>query len=153
MTEPMISWREGWVSEWDGNVLVCVRADKAVVPQAPDELAKEVAKAIPSHWPAGRMVVTAVCAEYGLTYSKFSRRQVNSNWHSEPSSWPRYDAVTRLRALQKPDGSPRYSLPDIARMVGFSNHTSVLLALSRWKEITAWIDAFDTDAKREAVAA
>jgi hypothetical protein len=38
-------------------------------------------------------------------------------------------------------------------MVGFSNHTSVLLALSRWKEITAWIDAFDTDAQREAEAA
>lgn len=49
----------------------------------------------------------------------------------------RYEAMARLRALTKPNGSPRFSLPHIGYMLGKRDHTTVMVGLRRWEEIVA----------------
>jgi hypothetical protein len=41
-------------------------------------------------------------------------------------SWPRQDFMWRARKIVWPDGSPRYSLPMIARFLGLECHSSVI---------------------------
>lgn len=48
----------------------------------------------------------------------------------------RFDAMSRLRSVRRPDGKPRFSLPAIGAMFG-RDHTTVLNGLRRWAEINA----------------
>jgi len=159
MSEPVIAWRPGWVSEWDGNVLVCVREDHRTTPSpvsAPPETVAAILAAVPANMPAARAVLIQVCGEYGLSYRRLCERTFANSGAAASICWPRYDAFARLRAITDPQGKPRYSWPTIARLVGRWDHTSCITAAAKWVEIEAWIAGFDppeTDAKREAEAA
>ena len=54
-------------------------------------------------------------------------------------AYARFDAMTRLRAV-KHRGQPRYSLPQIGKMMD-RDHTSVLSGLRRWAKVQAELAA------------
>lgn len=49
----------------------------------------------------------------------------------------RYDAMSRLRAVRNPDGSRRFSYPNIGRVMGGLHHTTVINGVRRWAELSA----------------
>lgn len=52
-------------------------------------------------------------------------------------AYARFDAMSRLRALKTLDGTVRYSTPQIAKLLGLKDHTTVLNGLRRWEIISA----------------
>jgi chromosomal replication initiation ATPase DnaA len=78
------------------------------------------------------------CADdHGLTVA----RMLDCSNKTRPIARARFDCMARLRDLRRTDGAPRFSLPQIGRMLGGLDHTSVLHGLRRWAEINAMREA------------
>lgn len=75
--------------------------------------------------PRVRQIIEETAKENGLLAG-------NLLWPSRARniSHPRFRAIQRVRALQRPAGRPLHSLPQIASMFGM-DHTSVIHALRR----------------------
>lgn len=160
MTEPLISWRPGWVSEWDGSVLACVKRDTPTTP--PEDQRRHpcgqiyrssayrrsrgwVKPARDRRYPtptAAKAIIAQVAADYRVTVAELVSRA-----YRHRLATARFDAMFRLRSHQRP-GLPPYSLPHIGFMLGRRDHSSVQKGIRRWAEIQA-----KSTAKREAEAA
>src|ERR1700748_3046041 len=49
----------------------------------------------------------------------------------------RQDAMYRLRAIKRPNGKPRYSLPQIGRFLGRRHHAPIIHGLRAWESHVA----------------
>lgn len=58
-------------------------------------------------------------------------------------SWPRQEAMWLLRQQRRPNGAHRFSLPQIGRMLGGRDHTTVLHGVRRHEQRLAVADVYD----------
>lgn len=75
--------------------------------------------------PIARAILAETAADHGLAVAVMLERI-----RSPDRVAARFDAMRRLRAVTRGDGSPRFSLPQIGALLGV-HHTSVLNGLRR----------------------
>ena len=98
--------------------------------------------------PTGRQLVAPIIIEQTAWEHNLTVADLRSPCRHRAVAYARFDAMTRLRAVITPDGRHRFSMPQIARLLGRKDHTTVLSGLRRWQAICD-----ETHAKREAAAA
>ncbi len=81
-------------------------------------------------------IVTTIIADVASSYGLVPDDLFGRSRHPLVCT-ARYDAMARLRALAKPNGAPRFSLPHIGYMLGKRDHTTIRVGLFRWEEIVA----------------
>ena len=75
--------------------------------------------------PIARAILSETAADHGLPVAVMLEKI-----RSPDRVAARFDAMRRLRAVTRPDGRPRFSLPQIGAVLGL-HHTSVLNGLRR----------------------
>lgn len=75
--------------------------------------------------PAARQIIADTAHRHRLKVSELLGR-----CRARAYAWPRHEAMWLIRQLRYPDGSHRYSLPQIAAFFGM-DHTSVLHGVRR----------------------
>ena len=98
--------------------------------------------------PTSRQLVAPIILEQTAWEHSVTVADLRSPKRHRAIAFARFDAMTRLRAVITPEGRHRFSTPQIARLLGRKDHTTVLAGLRRWAAIGA-----ANDAKREAEAA
>jgi hypothetical protein len=89
----------------------------------------------PDHFALGRAIMERCAADHGMPVSSMIAAGKTQRYMIA-----RLDCMTRLRAVTV-NGKPRFSLPQIGRMLGGRDHTTILSGLRRWAEINAMREA------------
>lgn len=80
--------------------------------------------------PRARSIIADVAKEHGVTAEDLcSRSRVRR------LAYPRFDAMSRLRALHNAPGRHVFSLPQIGNILGGRDHTSVIHGLRKAAEL------------------
>jgi len=77
-----------------------------------------------------REIISFVAAKYDLTPDDLTMPNETPGSHLKFRREPRQEAMWMMRQVTRPDGSPRYSLPDIGMTIN-RDHTSVLAGIRR----------------------
>jgi len=139
--------------------------EAAATPPPPPSPPVQLRALPPAHRPPCRAKVqgervVAVRAVVARLYGETPQLLFDRHWTRRPQAPARWVAATVLRRL-------KMSLPDIARAVGFADHTTVLYGLRQvearpdlaeqaeavWREITAQAVAVDPQTDRAGAAA
>lgn len=77
-----------------------------------------------------RIIIDRTAAEYGL-----SGDELIGVLRTRFRRWVRFDAMSRIRAVMRPDGRHRYSTTQIAALFGLRDHTTVVSGLRQWERL------------------
>jgi chromosomal replication initiation ATPase DnaA len=67
-----------------------------------------------------RSIAAEIAEKHGLTVEELRGRS-----HARRVAWPRQEAMWRMRQVRWPNGTPRFSLPQIGEFLGGRDHSTV----------------------------
>ena len=114
-----------FLSLWHGEVTVFDALPSRRRPDEPRPFAV---------YPVSKAILAQTAEEHGITVGEL-RSGIGGGRSKHPRVVARYDAMSRLYRERRWDGRNKFSLPQIAGIMGMKDHTSVIHGLRRWDEI------------------